>query len=62
MKDSDKTDTGERFEDFQAERLTADELYLVAGGLSATTSCGGTAGTRSVCHVDGTDDADTRLN
>ena len=62
MNASEKTDTGERLEKFQAERLTADELYLVAGGLRATTTTSGcTGGTVSVCHVDGTDDGDTRL-
>jgi|SoiMethySBSTD1v2_1073268.scaffolds.fasta_scaffold174339_2 hypothetical protein len=44
--------TVEQVESFEVERLTAEELYQVAGGLRAQ----GTAGTVSVCHVDGTDD------
>ena len=44
--------TGEQVERFEVERLTAEELYQVAGGLMA--QC--TANTVNVCHIDGTDD------
>jgi len=60
MSANDKLETGERVESFQAERLTADELYLVAGGLGATADS--TCGTVSVCHSDGAYDGDTSLN
>ena len=43
-----------RLEKFQAERLTADEMYVINGGLMASCTCG----TRCVCHIDGTDDSD----
>jgi len=56
MSEIDKTETVERLEEFQAEHLTADELYLVVGGLRAVGGC--TSGTVSICHIDGTDDGD----
>jgi hypothetical protein len=44
--------TVEQVESFEVERLTAEELYQVAGGLMAQcTLC-----TVNVCHIDGTDD------
>ena len=43
-----------RMEKFQAERLTAEEMYTVNGGMMASYTCG----TVSKCHIDGTDDSD----
>jgi hypothetical protein len=53
MSEIDNIETAERLEKFEAERLTADELYVVVGGLRSECTCG----TVSVCHIDGTDDA-----
>ncbi|HEX8450023.1 MAG TPA: hypothetical protein VF652_10580 [Allosphingosinicella sp.] len=39
------------------EVLTSDELNVVAGG-DALAADGCTCGTRSICHIDGTDDSD----
>ena len=61
MSEIDKTETVERLEEFQAEHLTADELYLVVGGLRAIGVGGCTSGTVSICHIDGTDDGDCAL-
>ncbi|WP_187336770.1 hypothetical protein [Novosphingopyxis iocasae] len=38
--------------------LTGAELDHVAGGLQSEASIGCTCGTKSICHIDGTDDAD----
>ena len=43
-----------RLEKFQAERLTADEMYNVNGGMRVNCTCG----TWSSCDEDGTDDGD----
>ncbi|HEX8450022.1 MAG TPA: hypothetical protein VF652_10575 [Allosphingosinicella sp.] len=43
------------------ELLTSDELSAVAGGVAAESElmdAGCTCGTRSICHIDGTDDSD----
>ena len=40
---------------FEAAKLTKEQMYLATGGLRPI---GCTSGTRSVCHIDGTDDAD----
>jgi len=48
--------TEQRLPKFKATTLRPDDLKRVTGGLLKT----GTAGTRSVCHVDGTDDADPK--
>ncbi|MEO7179123.1 MAG: hypothetical protein ABIW83_09785 [Allosphingosinicella sp.] len=42
------------------EVLTSDELSAVAGGMYQAEQAGGdcTCGTRSICHIDGTDDSD----
>jgi hypothetical protein len=40
----------------EASKLTKKEMYQTNGGMM---SRNGTAGTRSVCHIDGTDDADS---
>jgi len=48
--------TEQRLPRFKATTLRPDDLRRVTGGLLKT----GTAGTRSVCHVDGTDDADPK--
>ncbi len=45
---------------FKATTLRAEDLKQVTGGLMMRGS-GCTAGTRSVCHIDGTDDADAVL-
>jgi hypothetical protein len=57
MGEIDNTKTVERLEKFEAERLTADELYHVVGGLRVSGEC--TSGTVSVCHTDGNDEAGT---
>jgi hypothetical protein len=41
----------EQLEKFQADRLTADELYRVVGGVAAN----GVSSGVSVCHEDGID-------
>ena len=43
------------------EVLTSEELSAVAGGMSDSAELSGegcTCGTRSICHIDGTDDSD----
>ncbi len=40
---------------FQVTKLTKEQMYHATGGMRS--QC--TTGTRSVCHIDGTDDADT---
>jgi hypothetical protein len=43
------------------ELLTSEELGAVAGGIYADSDSldgGCTCGTRSICHIDGTDDSD----
>ena len=41
---------------FEASKLTKQQMYQATGGMRST---GCTSGTRSVCHIDGTDDADS---
>jgi hypothetical protein len=57
-----KTTKEQRLPKFTATTLRPEELEQVTGGLlarmSLMKSTGCTAGTRSVCHVDGTDDGD----
>ena len=40
---------------FEAAKLTKEQMYLATGGMLPRS---GTSGTRSVCHIDGTDDGD----
>lgn len=42
---------------FESATLSEDDLRQATGGLKPIGGCG-TAGTRSVCHIDGTDDSD----
>jgi hypothetical protein len=57
-----KTTKEQRLPKFKATTLRSEDLEQVTGGLvarmSMLRSAGCTAGTRSVCHVDGTDDGD----
>jgi hypothetical protein len=48
----DNSATVERLEKFQADHLTADELYRVAGGLAPAS---GPSSGVSICHIDGID-------
>jgi len=57
MRDIDYIGTVQHLEKFQAERVTADELYHIVGGLRAGGDC--SCGTVSQCHVDGNDEAGT---
>ena len=41
---------------FEASKLTKEQMYQATGGMRST---GCTCGTRSICHIDGTDDADS---
>jgi hypothetical protein len=50
-----------RLPKFKASILSQEELKQATGGLKMIGTVGGTAGTHSVCHVDGTDDADSGL-
>ena len=47
----------QRLTKFKATTLSQDELRQATGGRMKGGGCG-TAGTRSVCHIDGTDDGD----
>ena len=38
------------------QKLTKEQMYQTTGGMRPIANC--TCGTRSVCHVDGTDDND----
>jgi len=38
----------------ESSKLTKEQMYLATGGMMPQCTCG----TRSVCHIDGTDDAD----
>ena len=40
---------------FEASKLTKEQMYQATGGMRSECTCG----TRSVCHIDGTDDADS---
>jgi len=55
-----KTEKEQRLPKFKATTLRLEDLKRVTGALRSVTS-GCTSGTRSVCHVDGTDDADGTL-
>lgn len=39
---------------FESSRLTKDQMNQATGGLRIRCTCG----TRSICHIDGTDDGD----
>lgn len=56
-----KTEKGNKLPKFKASILSQEELQQATGGLRMIGTVGGTAGTHSVCHVDGTDDADSIL-
>jgi hypothetical protein len=43
-------------DEFQPRILDQSEMSLVSGGLRPADGGCGTSGTKSVCHVDGTDD------
>jgi len=52
-KTTKKSDSEKKLPKFKANTLGADELCQVTGGMPPETS-----GTKSFCHIDGTDDAD----
>jgi len=57
-----KTEKTQRLPKFKATTLSMEELKQVTGGLSLKLGTStGTAGTKSVCHIDGTDDADSGI-
>jgi hypothetical protein len=54
-----KAERAQRLPKFKATTLRVEDLKQVTGGLMLRGSLACTAGTQSVCHVDGTTDGDS---
>lgn len=54
MKKVNHAEAIEKLEKFEVERLTADEMFIVSGGVTGCTT--------SMCHSDGCMDGDPHAN